>query len=120
VIGVSILIHNILQLNLGEGNRTCPSRTYAHVEEKLILLLYYAADAHYFSMYLIIPFIAVTAALLKHNWYLVPPLAHAKPLARDLLHTVHALRRECRVVCRAASGILRASSWATPSATLPG
>jgi UDP-N-acetylmuramyl pentapeptide phosphotransferase/UDP-N-acetylglucosamine-1-phosphate transferase len=27
------------------------------------------ADAHYFSLYLIIPFIAVTAALLKHNWY---------------------------------------------------
>jgi len=47
VIGVSILAHNLLQLHLGEGN----------------------PDAHYFSLYLIIPFIAVTAALLKHNWY---------------------------------------------------
>jgi len=47
VIALSILVHNVLQLYLEESN----------------------PDSHLFSLYFIIPFIAVTTALLKHNWY---------------------------------------------------
>lgn len=46
VIAISILIHNIIELN-------GPS-----------------AENHLFSMYMIMPFIAVTAALLYYNWYI--------------------------------------------------
>jgi len=56
VIGVSILLHNLVELGLLQANGLALAHSQQH-------------SAHLFSALLLIPFLGVTLGLLKHNWY---------------------------------------------------
>ncbi len=92
VIGLSVLTFNLVELT---GSQ---------------------ASQHTFSLYIILPFLAVSTALLKHNWYvfnlpsLLPPPLSLSSLPSPPLPSSHA--------CCGSLGIRRVYLWETLSATL--
>lgn len=56
-VGQSVIIAILILIN--DGLYLLPSTPYPHP----------ATDSHLFSLYLLLPFLGVSLALLKHNWY---------------------------------------------------